>query len=124
MYFVTKNRRNGKRFHSEYNPNLHTITLRPRHMDMGSAIHESAHAITDWILGYWLQPHGKEFLGVYISLLTKLKMLPKSALTAHAKSMRLKFCAHALIGPKHIRRRFKTRVRNAHRERRMLRLWT
>ena len=121
--FVTKDKRNGRYLHSQYDPNTHDIVIRPRHMDLGSAIHESAHAIVDYILGPWGIAHGKEFLGVYLALLTKFKILPKSALLAHAKTHRLAYCKMGTVGPKQIRKRFKAKVRSASRERKMLRLW-
>lgn len=92
-------------------------------MDLGSAIHESAHAIADYILGPWGIPHGKEFLGIYLSLLTKFKILPKSALLAHARTHRLQYCKMGQVSHRQIRKRFKAKVRNARRERKMLRLW-
>lgn len=121
--FVTKDKRAGRFLHSQYDPEKHDSVIRPRHMDLGSAIHESAHAIADYILGPWGIPHGKEFLGIYLSLLTKFKILPKSALLAHARTHRLQYCKMGQVSHRQIRKRFKAKVRNARRERKMLRLW-
>ena len=124
LSFATKDRRDGKLLHSAYDPGKHTIVFRPRHMDVGSAIHEATHSIVDWIMGPWgSKAHGREFVGVYIWLLAKLKVLPRPAMVAWARSMRIQMCSPAMVAPRHIRARFKSKVKNAKRERRMLRLW-
>lgn len=126
VHCLTKNQRDGKRYTSEYDPNGHVIRIRPRHYDLCTAVHESAHAITDWLFGIWTEnkPHGPEWLGVYMVLLDRLKIIPRIALEAHARAMGLDFYAPQLIAPRQVRKRFRRRVKFANRERRMLRLWT
>lgn len=124
VFFLSKNRRGGKKLPSYYDPDRHAIYIRPRHRELNTAVHEAAHAIVDWILGPWgTQPHGREWVGVFMVLLDHMKIVPRLALAAHAKSVRLKFCAPGIIGPRQIRRRFRAKVRDARRFRRMSNLW-
>lgn len=123
---VSKNRRAGKLLHSVSDPNNYTITIRPRHREIWTPIHEAAHTITDHLFGLHTgtQNHGREFLGIYMALLIRLKVLPRTALVAYAKSLRLKYCPLVWVQPEAVRARYRARVRNATRERRMLSLWT
>jgi hypothetical protein len=111
--FVTKNARAGKRLTSEYNPNNHVIKLRPRHHEVGTALHEAAHAITDYIMGPWTEPHGKEWLGIFIHLLNKFKIAPRSGLEAHARAKGLKFASASKSAPRSVRAAFKAKSRHA-----------
>lgn len=118
-------KRNGQRVTSQYEPDTHRIIIRPRHMDICTAAHEAAHAITDWLFGIWtgVKPHGREWMGIYLVLLEKLKIVPRKAAEAYAKDMGLEFCPASMIAPARVRRRYRARIRNACRERRMLKLW-
>lgn len=122
---VTKDRRHGKKLASEWNPNTGTITIRPRHRDPWTATHEAAHAITDWLFGLHtgVQAHGKEWLGIYMVLLTRLKGAPRSALMAHARTLGLRYCPLSAVRPEVVRARYAARFRRAQRERRAIRMW-
>lgn len=100
-------RHKGVRLSSHYDPNDHSITLRRRHRNLNTAIHEAAHAITDWILGpFSTKAHGKEWLGVFMVLLEKFKLSPRSALVASATADRLKFEPFERVNPRAIRKTF------------------
>lgn len=120
ILFVTKNRRRGRKLTSFYEPDRHRIIIRPRHLQKNTAVHEAAHAVVDWLLGPHLPAHGREWVGVFMVLLERMKIAPRCALVAHAHTKRLQFCPPALVGPAHIRRRYAARVRAARAERR----WT
>lgn len=124
VWFRAKNRgARGRKLTSYYQPGSHIIVIRPRHMNLNTAVHEASHAVVDWILGWSsTQPHGPEWVGVFITLLDRMKIAPRAGLEAHARSMRLKFCSEGIVAPGKIRVRFRGKVRAAKRERRMLRL--
>jgi hypothetical protein len=117
LHLATKDRRDGRKLASNYDPNTHTILLRPRHWDLCTAIHEVAHAIANWVLGNLSQLHGPEWLGIHMVLLSKNKILPLTALQQHARTRRLKFCAAERMSPTQIRREFASKVRKACRDR-------
>jgi ABC-type Fe3+ transport system substrate-binding protein len=119
VFYASKNKRNGKKLTSLYDPNRHTIWIRPRHMNINTAAHEAAHAIVDWILGPHGESHGREWVGVLMVLFDKLKIAPKTALVAYAKTTRLAFSTPGLVGPKEIRRRYAARAKLAKCERRL-----
>jgi hypothetical protein len=54
---------------SYYQPGDHFIEFRRRHMNVWSALHEAAHAITDTLLGDNLEGHGPQFVGTFATLL-------------------------------------------------------
>ena len=89
---------------SIYDPNMHVIKLRPRHLNAGVVLHETAHAITDTILGQGLEPHGPEWLGVYMVLLEDFRIMPRAALHASAKKEGLKYKERDIVDKKAIRR--------------------
>lgn len=107
---------------SNYDPDTHTIRIRPRHRTGAIILHETAHAIVDWIMGpYSMAAHGKLWLGVYIELLARLKVLPRDVLMFSAKARGLKFSRNAAPGV--IRKRHKKMVRDAKRLRRLLKFY-
>ena len=117
ILFASKNSRRGRQLPSQYDPTLHRITLRPRHLNGAIVLHETAHAITDWILGTGLEPHGREWLGVYMVLLEDYQISPRVALHASADAAGLAYHPRALVGPATIRKRNRKRVREARAER-------
>lgn len=119
LHFPTRDRKRGQKKlqPSQYNPDAHSILIRPRHMNAAILLHESAHSITDWILGYGLQPHGPEWLGVYMVLLEDYGIMPREALHASADAAGLKYRTRAYVGPGVIRKRHRRRVRLAKAER-------
>lgn len=123
VFFLSKNRRNGKKLTSVYDPNKHAIYIRPRHMQKNTAIHEAAHAVIDWILGPYNESHGKEWVGVMMNLLSKFKIAPMRALKLHAKAMRVAFSPPGTTTPKQIRRCFAAKAKRAARERRLMRFY-
>lgn len=102
---VTKNKRDGVKLDSYYMPDSHSITIRPRHRDKCTAIHEAAHAIADHIFGTengeW---HGPIWFGIYINLLERHRILPRTVLLDHARSFDLKWGPLSLLQPATIRR--------------------
>jgi len=115
--FVSKDKRNGRKLSSNYDPNTHTIVLRPRHWELCTATHEAAHAIINWILGNVSELHGREWLGLHMVLLSKTKILPLPVMQRHARARRLKFASARHMAPDKIRTKFASKVRKACRER-------
>lgn len=112
LIFPVRDRKRGQKKlqPSQYSPDAHSILIRPRHMNAAILLHESAHSITDWILGYGLQPHGPEWLGVYMVLLEDYGIMPREALHASADAAGLKYRTRAHVDPKHIRKRNRRRA--------------
>jgi hypothetical protein len=81
---------------SIYDPNTHQIKLRPRHMNIWVCLHESAHAITDCLLGDELEGHGTHWVGVFRALLD-------TALVESVKKAGIKSAPLGKIGPRTIR---------------------
>lgn len=100
---VSKDSRSRKKLMSYYDPNTHLISIRPRHMTLDVALHEAAHAIADWILGWDIEIHGPHWLGIYMTLLIKFKVLPQSALEATALERGLKWTPLWRVSPTRIR---------------------
>lgn len=98
---------------SSYTAYDHVIKLRPRHMNAAIVLHETAHAITDYILGANLEPHGAEWLGVYMVLLEDYRIIPRSAMELLAKERGLKYRGRHLVDPKKIRSKYRKRWRQA-----------
>jgi len=92
---------------SEYDPDVHSITLGHNDQNYAIALHETAHAIVDTLLGYDLEPHGPQWLGVYLELLEWAKVAPREALHARAKAYGLDWIPAGRIGPKAIRRAYR-----------------
>jgi hypothetical protein len=88
--FKTKAGTTG-RITSEYDPEEHAISIGWHDCNHAIALHECAHAIADTLHGQHLQPHGKEWLGIYLWLLQWAGVAPKSALVASAREKRLKW---------------------------------
>lgn len=117
--FLSKDCRNGKKLSSEYDPNGHVISLRPRHWEMSTAIHEASHAIVDYVLGWDLPGHGKEWLGIFMHLLSAGGIAPRVALEAHADALGLEYCTPGKVAPAKIRKAFRGHVRRARDARRV-----
>lgn len=115
LVFARRDKEKGKYAPSSYWPDLHKIKFRPRHMNAAIALHESAHAITDYILGAstGLEPHGEQWLGVYMVLLEDFGIMPRVGLHALADAAKLKYQSRDRVGPVTIRKRNRTRVRRA-----------
>jgi hypothetical protein len=100
---------------SFYEPNLHRIELRKRHWNVAIALHEAAHAITDWLIGPDQPAHGPEWMAVYLDLLATYKVAPRVALEASARAHGIRWSRAA--GPREFKRLHKRRIRVARRER-------
>ncbi len=59
-------------------------------MNPAVALHEAAHYITDTLFGNELQAHGPTWLGVYLWLLERAAVAPRSALRASMRKYKLK----------------------------------
>ena len=118
LRFAKRDRVLGRLQSSTYKHWLHEIRFRPRHMEVSTALHETAHAITDYILGPHLEPHGEQWLGVFMVLLEDYKILPVAALHAQADALKLRYSPRSLVGPDVIRKRNRRRWREAQAERR------
>jgi hypothetical protein len=124
VHFFKSNRSKRKKFApSYYDPNTHTIYLRPRHMRPNVALHEVAHAIIDWIMGpHSRAGHGKAWLGVYVELLAKFEFFPREVLAFSLKKAGLKYSTR--VHWSSIRKNHPKQVRDARRLRRMLSVYT
>lgn len=115
LTFPKRNRgAHSKKLTSYYDPNTHAIHLRPRHRNPATALHEAAHSIHDSIFGHRarqdLQPHGPLWLGIYMTLLIKAKIAPRSALIASAKEKGLKWAPLGKVAPGKIRRNYRGKI--------------
>jgi len=100
---------------SFYDPETHRILLRPRHWNTAIALHEAAHAITDYLLGHDLPAHGPQWLAVYMDLLSAAGVAPRAALEASARAKGLSWSR--VKTPSQFRSRFRARIRRSKRER-------
>lgn len=98
---------------SEYAPDDHSIVLGWNDHNYGIALHETAHAIVDHILGYELEPHGPQWLGVYMWLLDWAKVAPRSALEESARVHGLSWAPPGKIGPDAIRVHYRGMIKRA-----------
>ena len=117
VHLATRNTHAGKKLESYYDPNVHHIVLRPRHHEIGTALHEAAHAITDYLLGQTTDAHGAEWLGVFIYLLDRFKVAPRAGLEAHARKLGLKFEPANKTSPRFIRSSHSRAVASSKKER-------
>jgi predicted SprT family Zn-dependent metalloprotease len=68
------------------------ISLRAdQHKNRAIVLHETAHFIADELFGNKVEPHGQEFMGVYLHLLIKAEIAPTVALIASARAAGLKW---------------------------------
>lgn len=109
--FHTADHVKGKLHPTQYDPNEHYIEFRPRHHNEAIALHESAHAIVDTLLGPYREAHGPYWLGVYLWLLQDHGLAPKDALLASAKNARLTWAPLGKIAPNKIRTSYKKMIR-------------
>jgi len=102
LALVTKDKRDGVKLDSSYQPGDHHIELRPRHRHKWDAIHEAAHAITDWIIDSKVA-HGPEWFGVYLILLSHFKVMPLNVLRFSADRAGLEYAGLPSLEPNVIR---------------------
>lgn len=98
--------RHEAKIQSAYDPEDHSIVLGWKDHNHAIALHEAAHAITDYLLGTHLQPHGKHWLGIYFWLLDWAGVVPHSALRASAKAIGLRWESVEKVAPGAIRRNY------------------
>lgn len=91
---------------SFYDPSTHSIEFRKRHLNMWTALHEAAHAIETQLLDA-KQPHGPEWLGIFLALLLKAGVAPREALYGSARAAGLSYSPPGKIGPRAIRKHYK-----------------
>ena len=108
----------GKRGHTWYDPNDHTINLRPRHCNLGICLHETAHAIHSHVTGDEAHEiHGPEWLAIYINLLERFEIASLTALTASAEAHALVYADLAKHSPRRLRATYRGLWRKVQRER-------
>jgi hypothetical protein len=108
----------GKLGHTYYDPNDHTINLRPRHMNAAVCLHETAHAVHSYICGDEVHEiHGPEWLAVYLWLLRKAEIASETALTASATAYGLTFKNLDEHSPRRLRRTYRSLSRAIERDR-------
>ncbi len=113
--------RSGKRLplHTSYDPNDHTITIRPRHCNTPVGLHEVAHSIHDELFGGWpteqLQPHGPVWLSIYMNLLIWAEVAPRAAIVASAAAAKIKWAPLGRTSPGKIRLFYRGLIRKAKR---------
>jgi hypothetical protein len=118
LTFPKRNRgAHSKKLTSYYDPGTHAVHLRPRHRNPATALHEAAHSIHDCLFGHYshpgLQAHGPLWLGIYLTLLIKAKIAPKSALLASAKEKGLKWAPLGKIAPNKVRKFYRGKMAEA-----------
>ena len=98
---------------SAYDPESHTIELGYKDHNYAIALHEAAHAITDYVLGLDLEAHGPQWLGVYLWLLEWTGIAPRAALYASAEAARLQWAPAGKVSPGAIRKSYRAMVEKA-----------
>lgn len=88
-----------------------TIEFRKRHANVWTALHEASHKIADELLGEHLEPHSPHWLGIFMALLVKAGYAPRKALEASADAAGLKYVSPAKIGPRKIRKHYRSAAR-------------
>jgi hypothetical protein len=77
---------------TEYDPNVHAITLAPQHQNLAIVLHEVAHLVHSVIAGDEdHEIHGPEWLALYMYLLARYGAAPRAALFATAKAFDLRW---------------------------------
>lgn len=87
------------------------ISFQPRHKNPAIALHEVAHYICDSIFGDEPEDHGPEWLGIYLWLLEKFKVVPRIALHAEASALHLAWWPASAVSPNALRNRVRTPAR-------------
>lgn len=77
--------------YSYYNSKNREIGLIPDHMNMPMALHEVAHHIAEIRFGTAYEPHGQNWLGIFVDLLVDWKVAPREAIEASLRFKKLKF---------------------------------
>jgi len=72
-------------------PSKNFISLHCGGMNIPTALHEAAHHIAYALHGETVQDHGPTFLGIYIGLLERAGVAPRTALEASARAHGLKW---------------------------------
>lgn len=104
----------GRRGHTWYDPNDHSINLRPRHMNVAVCLHETAHAIHSYVLGDEAHEiHGPEFVAIYINLLTRAEVAAELALTESARACGVAVADLGRHSPRRLRASYRRLVREA-----------
>lgn len=115
IQFRTANKSRGRWLPSTYYAHR-VVAFRPNHVNPSIALHETAHAITHHLFGWdppGMEAHGPQWLGIYMCLLERAKVAPRSALEASAREHGLKWVGPGWVGPTKIRRRYRGAIRRA-----------
>lgn len=93
-----------------YDPEAHAITFSEHFHNLQVVIHESAHAITDWLLGADGEMHSPEFMGILIWLLAERGIAPRSALLASLKETGVRAVHPSRVSPKSLRAHYRRQI--------------
>jgi hypothetical protein len=90
---------------SRYDPNTASISFERTQRNLAVALHEAAHHILWTVVGEKYEDHGKEFLGIFLFLLSRAGEAPPIALTASARKAGLKWISLDEAAPVRFKRR-------------------
>lgn len=95
----------GARGSTYYDPNDHSINLRPRHMNLAICLHETAHAVHSHVCGDEGEHeiHGPEWFAIYLNLLSSFDVAPLGALVAFADASGLRYADPSRHTPRRLR---------------------
>lgn len=82
------------------------ISFRDDEINAAAALHEAAHYITGRIFGESIEGHAPEWAAVYLWLLIKARIAPRTALCASAAAKGVQWASLWSVSPKRLARRF------------------
>lgn len=80
------------------------ISLNKAHLNRAITLHEVAHHICNAVFDLDIPAHGREWMAVYLWLLTEAKIAPRTALLASAKAKGLAWLPLWQVSPKRFAR--------------------
>lgn len=74
-----------------FRPHDWSVNIIKHHQNVAAALHEAAHAIYFYYYGQSEEHHNEKWLGIYVWLLIKADLWPKSAIIASLKAAKLPY---------------------------------
>lgn len=102
-----QSRRTRKGEYPYYEPETHSLHFQRKLHNLSRTLHETAHAIHDWLFGADGEPHPAEFAGIYAKLIERKKLAPRAAILPSMAAAGVKFVHPSRMTPKAIKARYK-----------------
>lgn len=100
--------RDGTTAHVVY-PRGSVISMQRGQLNRAIVLHETAHYIADNVFGLNAEEHSPAWLAIYLWLLIKARIVPRSALFASARTKKLRWLPLWQVSPRRLARAFKGR---------------